>query len=161
VLITLTLLASIIEYMLWSFDINLSLKTCKYGAYTMTTILTVDDSRSLREILGNILKTAGYAVVEAEDGVAGLELAQKQVFDVVLTDQIMPGMDGLMLIENLRTLPEYESTPILMLTSVTDNDMKQRGRAAGATGWMIKPIDPERLLLVLDGVIKRSLAKTH
>jgi two-component system, chemotaxis family, chemotaxis protein CheY len=127
----------------------------------MTTILTVDDSRSLREILGNILKSAGYAVVEAEDGVAGLELAQKQVFDVVLTDQIMPGMDGLMLIENLRTLPDYESTPILMLTSVTDNEMKQRGRAAGATGWMIKPIDPERLLLVLDGVIKRSLAKTH
>ncbi len=127
----------------------------------MTTILTVDDSRSLREILGNILKSAGYAVVEAEDGVAGLELAQKQVFDVVLTDQIMPGMDGLMLIENLRTLPDYETTPILMLTSVTDNDMKQRGRAAGATGWMIKPIDPERLLLVLDGVIKRSLGKTH
>ena len=127
----------------------------------MTTILTVDDSRSLREILGNILKSAGYAVVEAEDGIAGLELAQKQVFDLVLTDQIMPGMDGLMLIENLRTLPDYESTPILMLTSVTDNDMKQRGRAAGATGWMIKPIDPERLLLVLDGVIKRSLGKTH
>ena len=127
----------------------------------MITILTVYDSRSLREILGNILKSAGYAVVEAEDGIAGLELAQKQVFDLVLTDQIMPGMDGLMLIENLRTLPDYESTPILMLTSVTDNDMKQRGRAAGATGWMIKPIDPERLLLVLDGVIKRSLAKTH
>lgn len=127
----------------------------------MITILTVDDSRSLRQILGNILKSAGYAVVEAEDGIAGLELAQKQVFDLVLTDQIMPGMDGLMLIENLRTLPDYESTPILMLTSVTDNDMKQRGRAAGATGWMIKPIDPERLLLVLDGVIKRSLAKTH
>lgn len=127
----------------------------------MITILTVDDSRSLRQILGNILKSAGYAVVEAEDGIAGLELAQKQVFDLVLTDQIMPGMDGLMLIENLRTLPDYESTPILMLTSVTDNDMKQRGRAAGATGWMIKPIDPERLLLVLDGVIKRSLGKTH
>ncbi|MFI3221461.1 MAG: response regulator [Methylococcaceae bacterium] len=127
----------------------------------MITILTVDDSRSLREILGNILKSAGYAVVEAEDGIAGLELAQKQVFDLVLTDQNMPGMDGLMLIENLRTLPDYESTPILMLTSVTDNDMKQRGRAAGATGWMIKPIDPERLLLVLDGVIKRSLAKIH
>ena len=127
----------------------------------MITILTVDDSRSLRQILGNILKSAGYAVVEAEDGIAGLELAQKQVFDLVLTDQNMPGMDGLMLIENLRTLPDYESTPILMLTSVTDNDMKQRGRAAGATGWMIKPIDPERLLLVLDGVIKRSLAKIH
>ena len=127
----------------------------------MITILTVDDSRSLREILGNILKSAGYAVVEAEDGIAGLELAQKQVFDLVLTDQNMPGMDGLMLIDNLRTLPDYESTPILMLTSVTDNDMKQRGRAAGATGWMIKPIDPERLLLVLDGVIKRSLGKTH
>jgi len=127
----------------------------------MITILTVDDSRSLRQILGHILKSAGYAVVEAEDGVAGLELAQQQVFDVVLTDQNMPGMDGLMLIENLRTLPEYQSTPILMLTSVTDTDMKQRGRAAGATGWMIKPINPERLLLVLDGVIKRRLARTH
>ena len=127
----------------------------------MTTILTVDDSRSLREMLGYILKDAGYAVVEAEDGIVGLELAQQQVFDVVLTDQNMPGMDGLMLIENLRTLPDYQSTPILMLTSVTDNEMKQRGRAAGATGWMIKPINPERLLLVVDGVIKRSLARTH
>lgn len=127
----------------------------------MITILTVDDSRSLREMLGYILKDAGYAVVEAEDGVAGLELAQQQVFDVVLTDQNMPGMDGLMLIENLRTLPEYQYTPILMLTSVTDNDMKLRGRAAGATGWLIKPFNTERLLLVLEAVVKKSIARTH
>jgi two-component system, chemotaxis family, chemotaxis protein CheY len=127
----------------------------------MTTILIVDDSRSLREILGNILKSANYTVVEAEDGVVGWELAQKQVFDVVLTDQNMPGMDGLMLIEKLRTLPDYEYTPILMITSVTDNDMKSRGRAAGATGWLTKPIDPVRLLLVLDVIIKKSLAIIH
>jgi two-component system chemotaxis response regulator CheY len=115
----------------------------------------------MREILGNILKSANYTVVEAEDGLAGFELAQIQVFDVVLTDQNMPGMDGLMLIEKIRTLPEYEYTPILMITSVTDNDMKSRGRAAGATGWLTKPIDPVRLLLVLDVIIKKSQAIIH
>jgi len=127
----------------------------------MTTILTVDDSRSFREMLSYILRTAGYSVFEAEDGVEGLEIAQKQVFDVVLTDQHMPRMNGLMLIENLRSLSEYETTPILMLTTESDNGVKAQGREAGATGWLNKPFDPERLLLVLEGVISRHSAKIH
>ena len=127
----------------------------------MTTILTVDDSRSFREMLSYILRMAGYSVFEAEDGVEGLEIAQKQVFDVVLTDQHMPRMNGLMLIENLRSLSEYETTPILMLTTESDNGVKAQGREAGATGWLNKPFDPERLLLVLEGVISRHSAKIH
>jgi two-component system, chemotaxis family, chemotaxis protein CheY len=127
----------------------------------MTTILTVDDSRSFREMLSYILRTAGYSVFEAEDGVEGLEIAQKQVFDVVLTDQHMPRMNGLMLIENLRSLSEYETTPILMLTTESDNGVKAQGREAGATGWLNKPFDPERLLVVLEGVISRHSAKIH
>ncbi|MEI6146423.1 MAG: response regulator [Methylococcales bacterium] len=127
----------------------------------MTTILTVDDSRSFREMLSYILRTAGYAVFEAEDGVEGLEIAQQQVFDVVLTDQHMPRMNGLMLIENLRSLSEYETTPILMLTTESDTGVKAKGREAGATGWLNKPFDPERLLVVLEGVISRHSAKIH
>ena len=100
----------------------------------MKTVLAVDDSRSLRQMVSLSLKSAGYQVIEAEDGIDGLALAQKQVFDVVLTDQNMPRMDGLSFIEKLRALPAYEKTPILMLTTEAGDDMKAKGRAAGATG---------------------------
>ncbi|MFI3223181.1 MAG: response regulator [Methylococcaceae bacterium] len=122
----------------------------------MITILAVDDSRSLRQMVVFSLKSAGYLVVEAEDGVDGLEQAQKQVFDVVLTDQNMPRMDGLTLIENLRSLPEYQKTPILMLTTEAGDEMKAKGRAAGATGWLVKPFDPERLIAVVNKVANKS-----
>ena len=101
------------------------------------------------------LKTAGYQVTEAEDGVEGLALAKKQVFDVVLTDQNMPRMDGIAFIESLRALPSYEKTPILMLTTEAGDDMKAKGRAAGATGWLVKPFDPERLIAVINKVTHR------
>ena len=122
----------------------------------MITILAVDDSRSLRQMVVFSLKSAGYLVVEAEDGVDGLEQARKQVFDVVLTDQNMPRMDGLTLIENLRSLPEYQKTPILMLTTEAGDEMKAKGRAAGATGWLVKPFDPERLIAVVNKVANKS-----
>jgi len=122
----------------------------------MITILAVDDSRSLRQMVVFSLKSAGYLVVEAEDGVDGLEQAQKQVFDVVLTDQNMPRMDGLTLIENLRSLPAYQKTPILMLTTEAGDEMKAKGRAAGATGWLVKPFDPERLIAVVNKVANKS-----
>ncbi len=122
----------------------------------MITILAVDDSRSLRQMVVFSLKSAGYVVVEAEDGVDGLEQAQKQVFDVVLTDQNMPRMDGLTLIENLRSLPAYQKTPILMLTTEAGDEMKAKGRAAGATGWLVKPFDPERLIAVVNKVANKS-----
>jgi two-component system chemotaxis response regulator CheY len=119
----------------------------------MKTILAVDDSRSLRQMVTFSLNTAGYDVIEAVDGIEALEVAQTRQFDLVLTDQNMPRMDGLTLIENLRTLPAYQKTPILMLTTEAGDEMKAKGRAVGATGWLVKPFDPERLLAVVNKVI--------
>lgn len=117
------------------------------------TILTVDDSASIRQMVMFTLKTAGYTVVEAVDGQDGLNKAKTQAFALVLTDQNMPKMDGLTLIRNLRGLPEYKSTPILMLTTEASDAMKQEGRAAGATGWLVKPFDPARLIEVVKKVL--------
>lgn len=116
-------------------------------------ILTVDDSASIRQMVAFALKSAGYEVAEAPDGNAGLAMARSELFDLVLTDQNMPGMDGLTLIRNLRTLPQYAKTPILMLTTEAGDSMKQQGRAVGATGWLVKPFDPQKLLEVTRKVI--------
>lgn len=117
------------------------------------TILAVDDSGSLRQMVVFSLKAAGYQVVEAIDGQDGLERAQQQAFDLVLTDQNMPRMDGLTLIRSLRKLANYQKTPILMLTTEAGDDMKSKGRAAGANGWLVKPFDPQRLTEVVKKVI--------
>ncbi|WP_018151825.1 response regulator [Leeia oryzae] len=116
------------------------------------TILTVDDSASIRQMVAFTLKSAGYTVLEAVDGNAGLNTAKSNSIDLVLTDQNMPGMDGLTLIKHLRALPQYRSTPILMLTTEAGETMKQQGRAAGATGWLVKPFDPAKLLEVVKKV---------
>ncbi|XZG70683.1 response regulator [Chitinibacteraceae bacterium HSL-7] len=116
-------------------------------------ILTVDDSASIRQMVAFTLKTAGYEVVEANDGNAGLAKAGGQQFDLVLTDQNMPGMDGLTLIRNLRGQANYKATPILVLTTEASDSMKQQGRDAGATGWLVKPFDPARLLEVVRKVL--------
>lgn len=112
-------------------------------------ILTVDDSASIRQMVSFTLKSAGYEVVEAADGNQGLAKAQAARFDLVLTDQNMPGLDGLGLIRALRRLPAYATTPILMLTTESGDQMKASGRAAGATGWLVKPFDPQKLLDVV------------
>lgn len=117
------------------------------------TILAVDDSSSLRQMVAFSLKAAGYQVVEAVDGQDGLDKARQQVVDLVLTDQNMPRMDGLALIRELRALPEYAKVPILMLTTESSDDMKSKGRAAGANGWLVKPFDPQRLIEVVKKVI--------
>lgn len=117
------------------------------------TILTVDDSGSLRQMVTFVLKDAGYDVVEAIDGQDGLEKAKAQHIDLVLTDQNMPGMDGLGLIRELRTMKKYKTVPILMLTTETGDDIKAQGRAAGATGWIVKPFDPARLTEVVRKLI--------
>jgi two-component system chemotaxis response regulator CheY len=117
------------------------------------TILAVDDSGSLRQMVAFSLKAAGYQVVEAVDGQDGLEKAKNQVFDLVLTDQNMPRMDGLTLIKALRALATYQKVPILMLTTESSDDMKNKGRAAGANGWLVKPFDPQKLTEVVKKVI--------
>jgi len=120
----------------------------------MAVILTVDDSPSMRKMVSFTLIAAGYQVVEAVDGVDAFEKAQGQAFDLVLTDQNMPRLDGLGLTRKLREHPDFKSTPILMLTTESSDLMKQAGRAAGATGWLVKPFDPVRLIEVIKKVIK-------
>jgi two-component system chemotaxis response regulator CheY len=117
------------------------------------TILAVDDSGSLRQMLVFTLKAAGYQVVEAVDGRDGLDKAIQKPFDLVLTDQNMPNMDGLALIRALRGLPSYARVPILMLTTESSDEMKSKGRAAGANGWLVKPFDPNRLTEVVRKVL--------
>jgi len=117
------------------------------------SILTVDDSASIRQMVTFTLKGAGYAVTEAVDGQDGLDKARGGRFDLVFTDQNMPRMDGLTLIQGLRALPAYRTVPILMLTTESGEAMKAQGRAAGATGWLVKPFDPQKLLEVVRKVI--------
>ena len=117
------------------------------------TVLAVDDSASIRQMVSFTLKSAGYDVVEAVDGMDGLEKAKTKSINLVLTDQNMPRMDGLTLIKNLRGMPQYAKTPILMLTTESSDAMKTQGRAAGATGWLVKPFDPQKLIEVVRKVI--------
>jgi two-component system chemotaxis response regulator CheY len=119
----------------------------------MASILTVDDSTSMRQMVSFTLKGAGYEVVETVDGVEALEVAKTRSFDLVVTDVNMPNMDGITLIKELRNLPDYKFTPLLMLTTESAAEKKQQGKAAGATGWIVKPFDPEQLL----GTIKKVL----
>ncbi|MCW5619935.1 MAG: response regulator [Burkholderiales bacterium] len=117
------------------------------------TVLTVDDSASIRQMVAFTLTGAGYQVVEAVDGQDGLDKAKARNVDLVLTDQNMPRMDGLTLIKSLRALPQYKAAPILVLTTEASDNMKQQGKAAGATGWLVKPFDPPKLLEVVKKVL--------
>lgn len=116
-------------------------------------ILAVDDSASIRQMVAFTLKGAGYEVVEAVDGQDGVNKAKSKAFNLVLTDQNMPNMDGLTLIKTLRAMPQYRAVPILMLTTESGDAMKSQGKAAGATGWLVKPFDPQKLLEVVKKVI--------
>lgn len=110
------------------------------------TVLTVDDSRTMRDMLMLALKDAGYRVVQAEDGVEGLEVLQAENPDIVITDINMPRMDGFGFIEGMRADPAFSAVPVLVLTTESDAAKKQRAREAGATGWIVKPFDPVRLV---------------
>ena len=116
-------------------------------------LLIVDDSTSMRQMVAFALAGGGYEVKEAEDGVAALEVAKGQRFDAVITDVNMPRMDGIELIRQLRALPSYKFTPLLMLTTESGTDKKSEGKAAGATGWLVKPFDPEQLLATVRKVL--------
>jgi two-component system chemotaxis response regulator CheY len=118
------------------------------------TILAVDDSASIRQMVAFTLKGAGYEVIEAVDGQDALDKANSHKINLVLTDINMPRMDGFQLLESLRKLATYKSIPILMLTTESAGEMKAKGKAAGATGWLVKPFDPKSLLEVIGKVIK-------
>ena len=111
-----------------------------------TTILTVDDSRTMRDMLKLALVEAGYRVVQAEDGLHGLEVLAAETPRVIVTDINMPRLDGFGFIERVRADPAWLGIPILFLTTESDAAMKDRARRAGATGWIVKPFDPAKLI---------------
>lgn len=119
----------------------------------MATILTVDDSTSMRQMVAFTLKGAGYDVTEATDGEEALRLAKSRRFNLVLTDVNMPKMDGITLTKELRKLPDYRFTPILTLTTESTAEKKMEGKSAGATGWLVKPFNPDQLV----NTVKRVL----
>ncbi|HEU4620746.1 MAG TPA: response regulator [Burkholderiaceae bacterium] len=120
----------------------------------MTSILAVDDSAAMRQMVSFTLRNCGYEVIEAVDGQDALDKLAGQDVALVLTDQNMPRLDGLSLVRKLRAMPSYAGVPILILTTESSNEMKQQGRDAGATGWLVKPFDPDRLVDVVRRVIR-------
>lgn len=118
-------------------------------------ILTVDDSASIRMTTKIALTNAGYQVTEAVDGADGLTKAKAGSFDLIVTDLNMPNMNGLEMIEALRQSPAHTGVPIIFLTTESDADMKARAKAAGATGWITKPFDPENLVKIARKVLGR------
>jgi len=119
----------------------------------MANILAVDDSSSMRQMVAFTLKGAGYQVVEAADGQEALNKAKSQNFDLVITDVNMPIMDGITFIRHLRGEANYKFTPMLMLTTESSSDKKAAGKAAGATGWIVKPFNPDQLLSTVKKVL--------
>lgn len=118
------------------------------------TFLIVDDSASMRQLVSFTVQDAGYDVVTAENGKVALEKITGRRIDMVITDLNMPEMDGISLIRSLRSMPDYRFVPIIMLTTEALEAKKQEGRAAGASGWIVKPFTPDKLLGVVRKFVK-------
>jgi two-component system chemotaxis response regulator CheY len=117
------------------------------------SILTVDDSASIRLTTRVALTNAGYTVTEAVDGRDGIAKLNSGRFDMIVTDLNMPNMDGLTMIRELRKMPAHMGIPVIFLTTESDNELKQQAKAAGATGWLTKPFDPESLVKIVKKVL--------
>lgn len=117
------------------------------------TIITVDDASTMRKMVAFTLKSVGHEVLEASDGLEALNLLKTRNVDLVLTDVNMPNMDGITLTRNLRGLPQFQKTPIILLTTESANEKKAEGKAAGATGWIVKPFQQEQLLALVSKVL--------
>ena len=117
-------------------------------------IMTADDSASVRQMVGFTLKQAGYDVVEAVDGKDALEKITGSGVNMLITDLNMPHMDGIELIRQVRAQPQFKFIPIIMLTTESQAGKKQEGKAAGATGWIVKPFKPEQLVAVVKKVLR-------
>jgi two-component system chemotaxis response regulator CheY len=116
--------------------------------------MTVDDSASLRQMVAFTLERAGFEVIQARDGRDALAKLQGRDVNLFLADLNMPVMDGIELTRQLRAMPQYRFVPIVVLTTESQADRKQQGKAAGATGWIVKPFDPEKLLAVVSKVMR-------
>ena len=123
----------------------------------MIKVLTVDDSRTMRDMLRLALAGGDFAVTQAVDGEHGLEVLSESGADVIITDINMPKLDGFGFIERVREDADYRATPILVLTTESDPEKRARAREAGATGWIVKPFNPEKLL----DVIRKVAALPH
>lgn len=115
----------------------------------MASILAVDDSISIRQMLCMTLERDGHHVTATEDGLIALDIARANAFDLVITDLRMPNLDGISLIRELRKLPDFKCKPLFILSTESADDIKQAGRLAGATGWIVKPINPVQLRQVI------------
>lgn len=120
----------------------------------MKRIMTVDDSASMRQMVEMTLRQAGYEVVQAVDGQDALDKLAGQEIHLFLADLNMPNLDGIELTRRLRELEQYRFVPIVLLTTESQADRKQQGKAAGATGWIVKPFDPDKLLSVVQKVMR-------
>jgi two-component system chemotaxis response regulator CheY len=120
--------------------------------HDMKRILTIDDSKTIRDMLMLTLADAGFDVLQAVDGQDGLDVLDREQVDVVITDINMPKMDGYEVIRHMRSNSAHKTTPILVLTTESEADKKNLARAAGATGWMVKPFDPDRLIATINKV---------
>ena len=116
-------------------------------------IMTADDSPSTRQMIGFTLKQAGFTVVDACDGQDALRKLKGSPVDMLITDLNMPVMDGMELIRSIRALPQFKYMPIIMLTTESQPERKQAGKAAGATGWIVKPFTQEQLVAVVNRVL--------
>ena len=119
----------------------------------MAAILTVDDSASIRQAIKIALTSQGHQVAEASNGAEGLSKAEAGGFALIITDLNMPVMDGLTMIRQLRTKPAFSGVPILFLTTESDAEVKAQAKAAGATGWINKPFDPDQLIRIVTKVL--------
>ncbi|MBI1174650.1 MAG: response regulator [Sideroxydans sp.] len=117
------------------------------------TILVVDDSASLRQVVGIALKGAGYTVIEACDGVDALSKIKGQKINLVISDVNMPNMDGITFVREMKKLPEFKFTPVIMLTTEGQESKKQEGQAAGAKAWVVKPFQPPQMLAAVSKLI--------
>ena len=117
------------------------------------TIMTADDSASIRQMVTFTLQQAGYDVIEAVDGKDADKKIDDSNIDMLITDLNMPNMDGIELIKSVRSKPKYKFIPVVMLTTESQDEKKQEGKAAGATGWIVKPFKPEQLLAVVKKVM--------
>ncbi len=113
------------------------------------TVMIVDDSASMRQVVGIALKGAGYAVLEGRDGRDALTKLTGQKVNLIISDVNMPNMDGISFVKAVKLLPAYRFTPIIMLTTESDESKKREGQAAGARAWVVKPFQPEHLLMAV------------
>jgi len=120
----------------------------------MSLIMAVDDTTTMRQMVSFTLTEAGHSVVEAKDGIEALEIAKTKPIDAFIVDINMPRMDGITLVKELRAISNYKFVPILMLTTESQEEKRQEGKSAGATGWLVKPFNPEQLV----NIIKKVLA---